>query len=165
MATRVVHLKKEKFDINIGRPSPFGNPYSYKDGTLAKYKVATREEAVIKYEEYILGNIKLLSYLRDLHNKILGCWCKPLACHGDILAKLADLPNFPQYCFLLDQMLEARNFGLEDVEDKLLDEMDEVWNKMTTEEHEYAKKVSKLIDWRTVHSSTIDSGNINNTSS
>jgi len=27
---------------------------------------------------------------RELRGKILGCHCKPKACHGDILAEIAD---------------------------------------------------------------------------
>lgn len=158
METVVVHCKRQPFDIYIGRPSPLGNPFSPKDGTKAKYKVSSREEAVEKYEEYLLSNIKLLSYLRDLKGKILGCFCSPLKCHGDVLAKLANLPNLPQYCFLLDQIFEARNFGLEDVENKILDEIDPIWNNMTPEEREYAKKISKCVYWRTMHGSTVHSG-------
>jgi hypothetical protein len=26
----------------------------------------------------------------ELKGKVLGCWCKPDACHGDVLAELAD---------------------------------------------------------------------------
>jgi hypothetical protein len=28
-----------------------------------------------------------------LRGKILGCWCKPLDCHGDILKAVADETN------------------------------------------------------------------------
>ena len=28
-----------------------------------------------------------------LENKILGCWCKPKACHGDILVKYVEKEN------------------------------------------------------------------------
>jgi hypothetical protein len=31
---------------------------------------------------------ELLDYLHELEEKVLGCWCKPKACHGDILVKL-----------------------------------------------------------------------------
>ena len=26
--------------------------------------------------------------LHELKDKVLGCWCKPLSCHGDILVEL-----------------------------------------------------------------------------
>ncbi len=79
--TTIVH-HKEPHDIYIGRPSKWGNPYSHKSGTLAEFKVRDRKEAVAKYEEYLLSNEKLMSELHELQGKILGCWCKPLSCHG-----------------------------------------------------------------------------------
>lgn len=85
---KVVHCKKDKYDEYIGRPSKWGNPFSHLNGTLAKYKANSREEAIEKYEEWIRNNPKLLSDLPELEDKVLGCWCKPLACHGDILLKL-----------------------------------------------------------------------------
>lgn len=85
---KVVHCKKEKYDIYIGRPSKWGNPYSHKDDTLAEFKVSTREEAIAKYREYILNSPELLLALPELRDKILGCWCKPAACHGDVLIEL-----------------------------------------------------------------------------
>jgi hypothetical protein len=27
---------------------------------------------------------------RELRGKVLGCWCKPLDCHGDVLKAVAD---------------------------------------------------------------------------
>lgn len=90
--TSVVHCKKDKYDIYIGRPSKWGNPYSHKEGTLAKYKVATRKEAIEKYKRWILDGegSYLLRHLTELEGKVLGCWCKPQACHGDFLAELAN---------------------------------------------------------------------------
>ena len=87
MLTRVVHLKKEPYDVYIGRPSKWGNPYSHKEGTLAEFKVANRAEALEKYEKYLLENETLFNSLIELQGKTLGCWCKPNKCHGDILTK------------------------------------------------------------------------------
>lgn len=86
---KVVHWKKEPFDVYIGRPSKWGNPYSHKEGTLAKYKVSTREEAVEKFREYLYES-GLINDIHELKGKVLGCWCKPLSCHGDILVELAN---------------------------------------------------------------------------
>jgi hypothetical protein len=88
--TKVVHMKKEKYDIYIGRPSEWGNPFSHRNGTLAAYKVETREEAVAAYRQWILTKPELLKRLPELKGKTLACWCAPLACHGDVLAELAD---------------------------------------------------------------------------
>jgi hypothetical protein len=82
---RVVHCKKEaSYDVYIGRPSQWGNPFIIGvDGT--------REEVVLKYEEWLLSQPALvLKAKHELKDKVLGCWCAPLACHGDILAKIAD---------------------------------------------------------------------------
>lgn len=86
--TRIVHINKEPYDILVDRTTMWGNPYSHKDGTLAKFKVKTRKESIEKYREYILMNKELLEKLPELRGKVLGCWCKPLACHGDILVEL-----------------------------------------------------------------------------
>jgi len=92
MSNKVVHCKKDKYDIYIGRPSKWGNPFSHKEGTLAKFKVNSREDAVNKYRIWITegeGQF-LLKDIKELKNKVLGCWCKPNLCHGDILSELAD---------------------------------------------------------------------------
>ncbi len=87
----VVHCKKEPFDVYIGRPSKWGNPFTHKAGTLAETVVASREEAVRRYEEYLLSNPDLLVAAKsELRGKVLGCWCAPLPCHGDVLAKYAN---------------------------------------------------------------------------
>jgi hypothetical protein len=88
--TTVVHCKKKSYDIYIGRPSQFGNPYSHLSGTLAEFKVDTREEAIEKYREYILGRPDLLALLPTLKRKRLGCFCRPQRCHGDVLIELID---------------------------------------------------------------------------
>ena len=79
----VVHCKKDKYDVYIGRPSKWGNPFMIgRDGT--------REEVIIKYSDYILDQPALLKDLPLLKSRILGCWCSPRACHGDVLAELAN---------------------------------------------------------------------------
>ena len=93
MIPRVVHCKKEEFDVYVGRGSKWGNPYSHKEGTLAEEVVGSRAEAVKKYEEYLLSNEDLMRDLPELKGKTLGCWCKPKSCHGDILLKYANGPS------------------------------------------------------------------------
>lgn len=90
--TRVVHFKRGPFpfDVYIGRPSKWGNPFSHLDGTLAEFKVASRDEAISAYREWIQTQPDLLASLSELKGKTLACWCHPLPCHGDVLAELAD---------------------------------------------------------------------------
>ena len=80
---RVVNLYKEQYDVYIGRPSKWGNPFSIgKDGN--------RFEVIEKYRKYILSNEELLDSVKELEGKILGCWCKPMACHGDVLVEIVN---------------------------------------------------------------------------
>lgn len=88
---KVVHCKKEPFDVYIGRPGPWGNPFSHKDGTLAKFKVKDLAEALLKYEEWLMSQPMLVERAKfSLKGKTLGCWCKPGQCHGDILLRVAN---------------------------------------------------------------------------
>ena len=89
--TTVVNRRVEPFDIYIGRGSIWGNPYTHLTGaTRAMYFVGSRDEAIEKYREYLAQREDLLAQIADLKGKRLGCYCKPAACHGDILAELAD---------------------------------------------------------------------------
>lgn len=83
MTTRVVHCKREPYDIYIGRPGPWGNPFVIgRDGT--------REQVIAKYEAWLRTSPDLLAGLSQLRGKVLGCWCAPQDCHGDVLARYAD---------------------------------------------------------------------------
>jgi hypothetical protein len=80
---RAVNKRTETFDIYIGRGSKWGNPFVIgKDGT--------RDEVIDKYLDY-LCTTDLDRDIHELFGKRLGCFCKPLACHGDILAKAANV--------------------------------------------------------------------------
>ncbi len=87
----VVHWQLESYDVYIGRPSIWGNPFSHLPNTMAMYKVKTRDEAIEKYEEWIQTQPHLLARLPELEGKVLGCWCRPkFRCHGEILVRLAN---------------------------------------------------------------------------
>lgn len=86
MPLNPVHCKRHTYDVYIGRPSVWGNPF--KLGVHG----STREEVIAKYETWLLGkdNKWLRDKLPELKGKILGCWCAPKACHGDVLVRLAN---------------------------------------------------------------------------
>jgi hypothetical protein len=98
--TRVVHCKKEPYDVYIGRPSKWSNPYTHLplELTHAKYQVNTRQESIDSYREWITnGEGKhLLEDLHELDGKILGCWCSPKSCHGDVLVELINEMKQPK---------------------------------------------------------------------
>lgn len=89
----VVHCKREPFDVYIGRSGPWGNPFSHLPSALADYKCDTREEAIACYEEWLQQNPEMIERAKqELKGKVLGCWCNPHACHGDVLARIANEP-------------------------------------------------------------------------
>jgi hypothetical protein len=87
---RVVHCKREKYDVYIGRPSFWGNPFTHirDKNTLAVHLVKDRKEALEKYREYVLSSREMIKRLPELKGKILGCWCHPRPCHGEVLIQL-----------------------------------------------------------------------------
>ena len=85
--TRIVHCKKEPYDVYIGRPSKWGNPFRIS-------KTMSRERAIMAYRIWLLDNPLLVADIRrELKDKVLGCYCYPLPCHGNILAEMADAQN------------------------------------------------------------------------
>lgn len=89
--TTVVNLTTgAKYDVYIGRPSQFGNPFKIgRDGT--------RDEVIAKFEEYAISKVttdaKFCRAVLGLYGKVLGCYCSPLSCHGDILVKITEKMN------------------------------------------------------------------------
>ena len=80
----VVHCKREAFDVYIGRPGPWGNPFVIgEDGS--------RDEVIAKYRSHLWERVKaspeFVSKLASLHGKVLGCYCAPQPCHGDVLVR------------------------------------------------------------------------------
>ncbi len=102
---KVVNIKNENVDYDPGNPnhvyigrrnnryglpqSKWANPYKLSDGY-------SREDALTLYRQYILNKPGLLEDLPELMGKTLFCWCKPKACHGDVLAELATLDSFKE---------------------------------------------------------------------
>lgn len=94
--TRVVNLTKftkiPKEWVYIGRAGNgedgyFGNPYLIgQDGS--------REAVISLYTEWFIEKIEVDPIFRErilgLWDKTLMCFCKPLACHGDIIAAYLD---------------------------------------------------------------------------
>jgi hypothetical protein len=93
--TRVVNLRRESYDVYIGRKSPFGNPFTHMKGpTLAEYIVETREQAIDEFKKYFLKrveeDIEFRAKVMALKGKTLGCFCAPLSCHGNVIAEWLD---------------------------------------------------------------------------
>lgn len=88
MSTVVVNigagLQKKGTYAYIGRPGPFGNPYVIGiDGD--------RDEVIAKYRAWFNAKVQTDPQFRreveSLRGKTLGCFCKPQACHGDVIVE------------------------------------------------------------------------------
>jgi len=73
---RQIRISLGKGEWAYLKKSKWHNPYK-----------GDRDEVVRKFEEYAREKFSLED-LRELKGKVLGCWCKPEGCHGDILVKL-----------------------------------------------------------------------------
>jgi hypothetical protein len=79
----VVHCKRSRYDVYVGRPSKWGNPFHVgRDGT--------RAHVIERYERWLLDQPELVAALDELRGKTLGCWCAPQPCHADVLARHAN---------------------------------------------------------------------------
>jgi len=90
--TRIVNIYKEPYDQYIGRAGKgkdgyYGNPFPLlpneeRGTTLERYKkyFYNRLETDIEFKTKILA----------LKGLTLGCFCKPKACHGDIIKEYLD---------------------------------------------------------------------------
>jgi len=87
---KVVHCKVESYTYYIGRPSPLGNRFTHRASKFPDVVlVSSREEAISRFEEEARNSISILREIERLpEDAILGCWCYPLRCHGDVIIKL-----------------------------------------------------------------------------
>ena len=96
MTTRVINIhSKEHYDVYIGRrwgpklpQSKWHNPFRIDENAPDKNK--ERQRVLTEFRIYLSNQPELLKQIHELKDKTLGCWCKPLPCHGDVLAELAD---------------------------------------------------------------------------
>lgn len=81
--TTVTHCRY-MHDVLIDRTTKWGNPFKVgRDGT--------RLEVIAKYRDYLKTRPDLVAAAKtELVDKVLGCWCKPARCHGDVLAEIAN---------------------------------------------------------------------------
>lgn len=75
--TIVVNRHYKSYTVYIGRGTKFGNKYEIgPDGT--------REDVIAKHKKDFDNNPELQEAVwNELRGEIIGCSCKPLACHGD----------------------------------------------------------------------------------
>lgn len=82
--TSVVNIREERWDVYIGRPGVFGNPF-------VLTKKTTRAEVIRKFGIWFTKKLAqdpdYKAQVHKLKGKVLGCFCAPLPCHGDVIAQ------------------------------------------------------------------------------
>jgi hypothetical protein len=81
------HVKTDN-DVYIGRGSVWGNPYVIgrdgdRESVIAKYVILMSKR--FNEDHWLWYN-----RLKELKGKNLVCYCKPKACHGDVLEELME---------------------------------------------------------------------------
>lgn len=73
--------------VYIGRPSKWGNPFAI--GSRHAGHQITRAYAITLFRQYWEAPEQeplRAAALVELRDKVLGCYCSPRPCHGDVIA-------------------------------------------------------------------------------
>lgn len=94
--TNVVNIRISDYDAYIGRAGKgqdgyFGNPFRLRANE-------SRGATIEQYRKYFYDRLEtdpeFKRRIHELKGKTLGCFCKPYACHGDVIAEyLNNLQN------------------------------------------------------------------------
>jgi len=92
VTTTVVNLRKSTYDAYIGRPGHgldgyFGNPFPLNDNET---RTETLERYRVWFTNRVADDVEFRARVLALKGKRLGCFCKPLDCHGDTIAAWVD---------------------------------------------------------------------------
>lgn len=83
----VVHCKHSEYDVLIDRTTKWGNPFVLDKGADDQ----ERAHVIGLYARWIMDRPDLIEAAKtELRGKVLGCWCAPRACHGDVLEVIAN---------------------------------------------------------------------------
>lgn len=97
---RVVHCRKEEYTHYCGRfprwkarqhgENPLANMYAHvQSGVPGVTIVGTRDESIRCFEEDARSDETILAAIKALPaDAVLGCWCRPKACHCDVIVEL-----------------------------------------------------------------------------
>jgi hypothetical protein len=81
---RVPASKVQPAHANLGNPFVIGQRLPFRHGPgLDRAQVISEYETWARSKPEVMERIKALP-----ENAVLGCWCKPQACHGDVIVKL-----------------------------------------------------------------------------
>ena len=91
MTTVVRVTRPQNYTLYIGRAwaglsdSKWANPYRINRSKPLHQELS---RVLSLYEAYVRSRPDLMKSLYEIDGQVLGCWCAPNLCHGDILVKL-----------------------------------------------------------------------------
>lgn len=90
MPTTVVNRKHTQiYDVYIGRPSIYGNPFRLgTDGDRATVLEKFRTWFFAPEQTGLRAIVR-----QTLTGKVIACWCHPKPCHGHVYAEYCDAPS------------------------------------------------------------------------
>lgn len=108
---RVVNVRKaDHWDVYVGRgrcpktgeEGRWGNPFTVEQHGRAAMRL---------YLDWLARRPVLIDRAREqLRGKVLGCWCPPGPCHGEVLARLANgEPLLDARAAVLERVAETRD--------------------------------------------------------
>jgi len=87
--TNAVNIRVSDYDVYIGRAGKgqdgyFGNPFRLR---ASESRGATIERYMKYFYDRLETDPEFKRRVYELKGKTLGCFCKPDACHGDVMAE------------------------------------------------------------------------------
>jgi hypothetical protein len=101
MITTLVNIRKRKghprpkYDVLIDRRTIFGNPHPIGYCNVCQ-RVHDRKDCISEYKKDFykhLTNPEFRDKVLSLKDQVLGCWCAPLPCHGDVIIEYLEQPK------------------------------------------------------------------------
>lgn len=115
----VVNVRTARCTHYIGRgyyaglvQAGLGNPFTISIGR-------SRAKAIEQFEQWARETPEVLERIKALpRDAVLGCWCKPSACHGDVIVKLwqemhGPLPSADDLDYEVMLKLTRQHLGLD----------------------------------------------------
>lgn len=93
---KVVHIRSHAFTHYIGRgwmpKAPTGKVQPVQAGLGNPFVIdglRTRARAIEEYEAWARSQAGIMERIKALpEDAVLGCWCRPQPCHGDVIIKI-----------------------------------------------------------------------------
>lgn len=87
---RVINVRREQCTHYVGRMTSWaGNGMPTQLGNPFPVGICGRQQAIDKFEAYARNSPEILARINALpEDAVLGCWCAPMPCHANVIAKL-----------------------------------------------------------------------------